>query len=249
MDFSGKTVLVTGSSRGIGKATALKLASLGADVVVNGTKMETAKVIADEIKSMGRESLAIQADVSNARQVKSMFDSVIKKFGKIDILVNNAGIVTQGPFLSMEEKQWDKLISIDLKGVFLCSKEAAKHMVKEKYGRIVNIASVAGIMGFQGLAHYCSAKAAVINFTKEISLELAPQGISVNAIAPGAIETDMTKAIKSDPQMVKGIMSQIPLGRFGKPEEIAAAVVFLASDEASYVTGTTLVVDGGWTSG
>ena len=241
--------IVTGSSRGMGKATALKLASLGAEVVINGTKLETAKIVSDEIKSIGRESIAIQADVSNSKQVKTMFDSVIRKFGKIDILVNNAGIVTMGPFVEMEEKQWDKLISIDLKGVFLCSREAAKHMIKEKYGRIVNIASVAGIMGFAGLAHYCSAKAAVINFTKEISMELAPHGINVNAVAPGAIDTDMTKDIKNNDQMVKAMITRIPIGRFGRPEEIAAAVVFLASDEASYVTGTTLVVDGGWTNG
>lgn len=249
MNFSGKVVLVTGSSRGIGRATALKLASLGADVVVNGTKLDAVKTVSKEIESMGRKSIAVAADVSNHRHVGSMINSVIKKFGKIDILVNNAGIVNQGPFLGLEEREWDRLISVDLKGVFLCSKEAAEFMTKQKSGRIVNIASIAGLMAFQGLAHYCSAKAAVINFTKEIALELAPFGINVNAVAPGAIETDMTKSIKDDPATLRAMLSRIPMGRLGKPEEIASAVAFLASDEASYITGATLVVDGGWTAG
>ncbi len=249
MDMSGKVALVTGSSRGIGRAIALKLANLGADVVVNGTKLESVKTVSKEIESLGRKSFAVQADVSNSRQVKNMFYSAIKKFGKIDILVNNAGIVNQGSILRLGEKQWDKLISVDLKGVFLCSKEAAEHMSEQKYGKIVNIASVAGLMAFQGLAHYCSAKAAVISFTKEIALELAPLGINVNAIAPGAIETDMTKDIKNNSEALKAMLSRIPMRRLGKPEEIASAVAFLASNEASYITGATLVVDGGWTTG
>ncbi|MBI2085600.1 MAG: 3-oxoacyl-ACP reductase FabG [Candidatus Aenigmarchaeota archaeon] len=249
MNFSGKVALVTGSSRGIGRAIALKLAELGADVIVNSTKLESAKTVSKEIESMGRDSFAVQADVSNGRQVRDMLDSAIKKFDKVDILVNNAGIVNQGSLLNLEEKQWDKLISVDLKGVFLCSKGAAKYMAEQKYGKIVNIASVAGLMSFQGLAHYCSAKAAVISFTKEIALELAPLGINVNAIAPGAIETDMTKDIKNNPDALNAVLSRIPMGRLGKPEEIASAAAFLVSDEASYITGATLVVDGGWTTG
>ncbi len=248
MNFSGKVAVVTGSSRGIGRAVALKLAELGANVVVNGTKLDGAKKVAHEIEALGRDAIAVAADVSNYQNVKKMFDSAIKEFGSADILVNNAGIVSQGPFLKMDEGQWDRLIDVDLKGVFLCSREAANHMTRQKYGKIVNIASIAGMMGFSGLAHYCSAKAAVISFTREISIELAPHGINVNAVAPGAIETDMTKGIMEHPESLKAVVNRIPMGRLGRPDEIAAAVAFLASDEASYINGATLVVDGGWTT-
>ncbi|HIK00241.1 TPA: 3-oxoacyl-ACP reductase FabG [archaeon] len=249
MKLKGKVAIVTGSTRGIGKAIAIRFAKEGARVVVNGVSdIKKCDDVVKEIKKFSGEAISILADVSKKADVEKMISETVKKFGRIDIIVNNAGILDMSDFLSLTEEHWDRILAVDLKGTFLCMQAAAKQMIKQgKNGKIVNISSIAGFVGFTRLAHYCAAKAGVIELTKEVAIELAPHKINVNAIAPGAIETDMTKDILADPQALKGFLGLIPLGRIGKPEDIASAALFLASDDANYVTGATLIVDGGWT--
>jgi len=251
--LEGKKALVTGASRGIGKAIALALAKQGADVGVNfRSSVSEATITAEEIKKLGRESLIVQADVSKKEQVDNMVRQVVAKFGRIDILVNNAGVVAFKPFDQMTEGEWDEVINVNLKGQFLCIKAVAPHMEKAGKGRIINLASVAsgGVgVGFPNLAHYCASKGGVVALTEELALELSPKGINVNAIAPGAIDTDMTQSIKENPEVLKATLGRIPKGRLGKPEDIAVMAVFLASDEADYCTGTVFYVDGGWLAG
>lgn len=246
--FKDKVAVVTGSTRGIGKAVALAFASAGANVVICGRDLKKAQEAANEAKKYGSgRCVAFKCDVSRSGDVKNMIEAAVAEFGKIDILVNNAGVVDIGSLTELSEGSWDRTIDVDLKGVFLCSQAVAKHMIKRKYGKIVNIASIAGLVGFLGAPHYCAAKGGVVNLTKEMALELAGFGVNVNAIAPGVIETDMTKSMLSDEKAKQQLLANIPLKRIGKPEDIANAVLFLASDNASYITGTTLVVDGGWT--
>ncbi len=246
--FKDKVAVVTGSTRGIGKAVALAFASAGANVVICGRDLKKAQEAANEAKKYGSgRCVAFKCDVSRSGDVKNMIEAAVAEFGKIDILVNNAGVVDIGSLTELSEGSWDRTIDVDLKGVFLCSQAVAKHMIKRKYGKIVNIASIAGLVGFLGTPHYCAAKGGVVNLTKEMALELARFGVNVNAIAPGFIETDMTKGMLSDEKAKQQLLAKIPLKRIGKPEDIANAVLFLASDNASYITGTTLVVDGGWT--
>ncbi len=247
MRLEGKTVVVTGSSRGIGRAIAIKAAEEGANVVVNSRKKKSADKVAKEIKDMGGNAIGVKADVSKSNDIKKLIKKTVDEFGKLDVLVNNAGIIKYSSFIELKEKDWDKLMDVDLKGVFLCSQEAAKQMIKQgDGGNIVNISSIAGFIGFMNLPHYCTAKAGVIELTKQMALELAPHKINVNCVGPGAIKTDMTKNIEDSEKELKKILSRIPLGRMGEPDEIANVVVFLASDEASYVTGETVFVDGGW---
>ncbi len=249
MRFKGKKAIVTGSARGIGRAIALQLAQEGADVAINSRHLEDCKKIVKEIEALGRKAIAVECDVSKYRNVNKMVEKAVKAFGRIDVLVNNAGIVHFDPVTKMTEKEWNAILDVNLRGNFLCSQAVVKHMIAKKIrGNIVNIASIAGKVGFPQLAHYCASKGAIIELTKEMAIELAPNGIRVNAVAPGVIETDMTKDLLADPASAKRFVSAIPLGRPGKPEEIAKAVAFLASDDASYVTGHTLVVDGGWVS-
>ncbi|MCL4382466.1 MAG: 3-oxoacyl-ACP reductase FabG [Patescibacteria group bacterium] len=253
-DLSGKKVLVTGGSRGIGRGICLAMAKVGADVAVNYAASENeAEQVIQEIKKMGRQAITIRADVSQKKEVEFMVDEVTKQFSKIDILVNNAGILSYAPFLEMTEETWDKMIAVNLKGQFLVAQAAAKQMVKQgKGGRIINIASIASGQigtGFPNLAHYCATKGGIIAMTEAMALELSPQKINVNAIAPGVIETDMTKTITMDEKAKQGMLLRIPKGRMGKPEDIAAMAVFLASDEADYCTGATFYVDGGWLAG
>jgi 3-oxoacyl-[acyl-carrier protein] reductase len=245
-----KKALVTGSSRGIGKGIALAFAKQGADVAVNyhSSEQKALKVV-EEIKSMGVSSFAVGADVSKQEEVKTMVEKVVSEFGGIDILVNNAGIVVFKPFSDMEEADWDQVLDTNLKGQFFCIKAVAPYMEKQGKGRIINLASIAsgGVgVGFLNLAHYCASKGGVVALTEELALELTPKGININAIAPGAIDTDMSSSIKNDPQSLKGVLTRIPKGRLGKPEDIAAMAVFLASDEADYCTGAVFYVDGGW---
>ena len=237
-----KVALVTGASRGIGKATALALVSQGAKVVVNYARSsEAAKAIVQEITAAGGEAIALQADVSQAEQVDNLIKQTLDKFGRIDVLVNNAGITKDTLLLRMKPEQWQAVIDLNLTGVFLCTKAVSKTMLKQRSGRIVNIASVAGQMGNPGQANYSAAKAGVIGFTKTVAKELANRGITVNAVAPGFIETDMTQDLKSDK-----IIDFIPLGRYGKPEEVAGTIRFLAADPAAaYITGQVFNVDGG----
>jgi len=245
MDLKDRVALVTGGGRGIGRAVALKLAAAGASVVVNDISEETAGAVADEVKALGRPSLAIAADVSSATDVTRLIETAIEKFGQIDILVNNAGIARDQLLLRMSEEDWDRVINIDLKSVFLCTKAALRHMLKARKGRIINMASIVGLVGNPGQANYASAKAGVIGFTRSIAKEVASRSITVNAIAPGFIDTDMTKGLAEKQR--QELMSSIPLGRLGTPEDVADAVAFLASDAAAYITGQVLAVDGGMT--
>ena len=249
INLKGRVAIVTGSTRGIGKGIALRFAREGAKVIVNGVSdIKKCDAVVAEIKKAGGEAFSVLADVSNAKDTQKLIQEAVKKFGRVDILVNSAGILHAQDFLDLKEEDWDRILDVDLKGTFLCTQAAAKQMIKQgQGGKIVNIASIAGLIGYAGIAHYCSAKAAVIELTKVSAIELAKHKINVNAIAPGAIETDMTKGMLASPEALKGFLAQIPLGRIGKPEDIAGAALYLASDNASYVTGTTLVVDGGWT--
>ncbi|HIR28170.1 MAG TPA: 3-oxoacyl-[acyl-carrier-protein] reductase [Candidatus Choladousia intestinigallinarum] len=242
--LENKTALVTGAGRGIGRAIALALAECGADVAVNysGSK-EQAEETVRQIIEMGRKAVAIQADVSEEADCVRMFAQAEEALGPVDILVNNAGITRDGLAVRMSGEDFEKVLDVNLKGAFYCMKLAAKGMMKRRYGRIVSISSISGVKGNPGQINYCAAKAGIIGMTKSLARELAPRGITVNAIAPGYIESDMTAVL---PDKVKeSVLSQVPLGRMGKPEDIAQAAVFLASDQASYITGQTLLVDGG----
>lgn len=239
-----KAALVTGASRGIGKAIALELARQGADVAVNyAGSADRAEEVVKEIESLGGKAIAIQGDVANSKRVAEMVQETIQAFGRLDILVNNAGITRDTLLMRMKEEDWDAVIQTNLKGVFLTTKAVTRQMMKQRSGRIINISSVVGLAGNAGQANYVAAKAGVIGLTKTTARELAPRGITVNAVAPGFIETDMTGAL---PEGVAGeMLGQIPLGRFGAPEDVAKLVCFLASDDAAYMTGQTLNVDGG----
>jgi 3-oxoacyl-[acyl-carrier protein] reductase len=241
--LQGQVAIVTGASRGIGRSVALALAAEGANVVVNYASSNTAadKVVAD-INAMGSNAVALQADVSKADQVDALFSAVMEKWGRVDVLVNNAGITRDTLLLRMKPEDWQAVIDLNLTGVFLCTRAASKIMLKQRSGRIVNITSVAGQMGNPGQANYSAAKAGVIGFTKTVAKELASRGVTVNAVAPGFIATDMTSGLNNTEEIVKFI----PLGRYGQPEEVAGLVKFLAADPAAaYITGQTMNVDGG----
>jgi len=242
--LEGKKVLVTGASRGIGREIALELARLGADVAVNYAGSEAkANEVVDQIKALGREAMAIQCDVANSESVAEMVKATIEQFGRLDILVNNAGITRDNLLMRMKESEWDDVINTNLKGVFLCTKAVTRQMMKQRSGRIINIASIVGVSGNAGQANYVAAKAGVIGLTKTSAKELAPRGITVNAIAPGFISTDMTDELTEEIQ--QAMLQQIPLARFGDPKDIASVAAFLASDASRYMTGQTLHVDGG----
>lgn len=239
-----KTAVVTGASRGIGRAIALKLAQDGANVVVNysGSQAKAEEVVA-EIKALGQQAIAVQANVADADEVKALMGAAMDAFGSIDILVNNAGITRDNLLMRMKEDEWDSVMATNLKGVFLCTKAVARQMMKQRAGRIINVASIVGVAGNAGQANYVAAKAGVIGLTKTTAKELAARNILVNAVAPGFIATDMTDEL---PQDVKDAMlTQIPLAKLGQPEDVANVVAFLASDGANYMTGQTLHIDGG----
>ncbi|MDP3244712.1 MAG: SDR family NAD(P)-dependent oxidoreductase [bacterium] len=248
-DLKDKIALVTGARRGMGKSHAIALASQGAKVVITDIDEKECQAVADEIKLKGGEAIAFKLDVSNKAEVDAVFDEVLKQFGRLDILVNNAGIFQPKPALEITEEDWDKMIDIDLKGEFLCAQRAAKEMAKNKWGRIINIASIAsgGVgVGITGGCHYTAAKGGVIGMTETMAVEWAPLGINVNAIGPGAIDTPMISSAQIPEEAMKQMMAGVPLKRVGRSEEVSAMVVFLASEEASYVTGATFYVDGGW---
>ena len=251
-NLKDKVAIVTGARRGMGRTHAIALAKAGAKVIVSDISLEDCEKVAEEIRKTGGEALAIKCDVSKKAEVDKMVAETIKKWGKLDILVNNAGIVEYKPFLDMEEKDWNKVININLKGYFLCAQAVAKEMVKNKSGIIVNIASVAmgqvGI-GFPMLSHYCASKGGIIALTEAMALELAPYNIRVNAVAPGWIDTPMASSVDMDEKSKQASLARIPLKRPGKPEEVSELVLFLASDGSSYMTGSTVVVDGGWLAG
>lgn len=241
--FEGKTAVVTGGSRGIGKAICLKLAEEGANLLLCDINMEAAKDTAYECEEYGVKAIAFCCDVSDEEQVKAMMDEVSEKLGRIDILVNNAGITKDGLSMKMSEADFDDVIRINLKGTFLCMKAVSRIMMKQKYGRIINISSVVGIRGNAGQINYSASKAGIIGMTKSMARELASRGVTVNAVAPGFIDTDMTAAMNDAAKTAA--LSTIPMGCMGTSEDIAKAVVFLGSDDAGYITGHVLAVDGG----
>jgi len=244
MLLDNQVALVTGASRGIGRAIAIELAKAGAKVMINyAGNHAAAQEVLTIIQNNGGQAAIVQADISDMAAVEAMVKQTVDTFGRIDILVNNAGITRDNLLARMKPEDWDAVINTNLKGVFNTTKVVAKQMMKQRYGRIINMASVVGIIGNAGQANYAAAKAGVIGFTKSLAKELAARGITVNAVAPGFIDTDMTAVL---PEQVKNqMLANIPLGRFGTPEDVAGAVLFLASDAAKYITGQTLNVDGG----
>ncbi len=240
--LEGQTAVVTGASRGIGKAIAISLAKEGAEVIVNySSSLENANKVVSEINSFGGKAYPLQADISNENSVNEFIKTVLDKNTKIDVLVNNAGITKDGLLMRMKTDDWQKVLDLNLSGVFYCTRAVSRQMLKQRKGRIINITSVVGLIGNPGQANYSAAKAGVVGLTQTAAKEFAIRGITVNAVAPGFISTDMTKDLNSE-----GILSAIPLGRFGEPEDVAGAVRFLAADpSAAYITGQTIQVDGG----
>jgi len=244
MELSERVAIVTGGGRGIGRAIALKLAEVGATVVINDVgDSKPAEGVAEEIREMGRESLVVLADVSQSTEVASLVNDTVEKYGKIDILVNNAGITRDQLIMRMSDDEWDKVLGINLKGVFVCSKAVLRPMMKQRWGRIISISSIVGLIGNPGQANYASAKAGIIGLTRTIAKEVASRGITANAIAPGFIDTPMTQQLPEERK--QELMNQVPLGFLGTPRDVAEVVAFLASEEARYITGQVVTVDGG----
>lgn len=247
LNLSGKTAIVTGSSSGIGRGAAVMLAKAGVNVVLAARRFEKLQEVAAEIEKLGQKALPIQVDVTKKEDIQKMVAETVKNFGKIDILFNNAGVLDYKNFIDIDDESWNKVLNVNLRGYLWVSQAVAKEMIKNKHGKIINTASIAGLAAFPQITVYNTSKAAVIMLTKSMASELGPMGINVNAIAPGAIETEMTQDMLKDPKTAQGFVAKIPVGRIGKPEDIGGAVLFLASDLSNYVTGETLVVDGGWT--
>jgi len=243
MTLSGKIALVTGAAQGIGRDIALGLAADGAEVAICDVNLEAAQKTAGDIEAMGRKSLALKANVASSADVTAMIDQVVEKFGRIDILVNNAGITRDGLILRMKDEDWDLVLSINLKGAFLCTKSALKYMSKQRSGTIINIASIVGAMGNAGQANYVASKAGLIGLTKTIAREYSNRNVTANAVAPGFIDTAMTQALSE--QVRTDLAKQIPLGRLGSSGDVANAVRFLASPAAAYITGQVIHVNGG----
>jgi len=249
MDLKNKVAIITGARRGMGRSHALTLAKAEAKVVVADISQEDCQKVVEEIKKAGGEAIAVKCDVAKKEEADNMVKAAVEKWGKVDILVNNAGICQFKPFLELTEEEWDRTLDINLKGYFLCAQAAAKEMVKQKSGVIINIASVAmgqqGI-GFPNIVHYCASKGGIVGMTEALAVELAPFNIRVNAIAPGMIETPMIDPVKQDSKTMEAMLARVPMHRVGKPEEVSNLVLFLASNESSYMTGSTVIIDGGW---
>jgi 3-oxoacyl-[acyl-carrier protein] reductase len=244
MILLGKTAVVTGGSRGIGRAIVLKLAEMGANIVVNyASAPQKAEEVVALVKEMGREAIAIQANVSDSDAIQKMMQAVEEKFSTIDILINNAGITKDTLLMKMKDEDWDQVMEINLKGTFNCTKAVTRKMMKQRSGKIVNLASVVGVMGNAGQANYAASKAGIIGFTKSVAKELATRGINVNAVAPGFIQTEMTDVLSDE--VKDAMMGNIPMKQLGTPEDVANVVAFLCSDDAKYITGQVLHVDGG----
>jgi 3-oxoacyl-[acyl-carrier protein] reductase len=243
MRLTGKIALVTGASRGIGKAIALRLAQDGAKLAINNLDIETAETVAAEIKALGGMALAVAGDVSSTDEVKNMVETIISTYGSIDILVNNAGITRDQLLLRMADDDWDRVLAVNLKGVFLCTKAVLKYMLKARWGRIINMSSIVGFTGNAGQSNYAASKAGIIGFTRSVAREVASRGITVNAVAPGFIETDMTARLSEKQR--QDIASRIPLGFLGTPEDVASVAAFLAGEDSRYITGQVISVDGG----
>lgn len=246
-NLESKTAIVTGASRGLGKAMAQGLAEAGANVAVSDIS-DCSKTVA-EIKKSGQKAIALKTDVSKKSDIKKMVEKTIKEFGKIDILVNNAGIFRTAPAEKIKEEDWDKIMAVNLKGEFLCAQEAGKQMIKQKSGKIVNIASVAGLSAFAGSAAYNASKAGIILLTKTLAVEWGKYNIQANAVCPGSFATEMTKDFLKDKDFMQMIKTRTALARYGEPRELIGTVVYLSSKASDYVTGHALTVDGGWTAG
>jgi 2-deoxy-D-gluconate 3-dehydrogenase len=250
MRVSGKTALVTGAGSGLGRSIALALAEAGADVAVTELpgRIENARVVAASIRAMGRNALVVKLDVTSVKNIQRAVDAVVKGFSRIDILVNNAGINVPKQALDVTEDDWDRILDVNLKGVFFCAQAVGREMVRRGSGKIINIASQNGVVGYYDRAAYCSSKAGVVNLTRVLAIEWAEHQINVNAVAPTFVLTPLTEKMFANPSFSNEIHRRIPLGRLGKPEDIVGAVVFLASPAADLITGHTLLVDGGWTA-
>ena len=243
LSLEGKVALITGGARGIGKEIAILFAKEGANIAICDVNLEQAEQVAQEIQGLGRSSVAFKADVTSLVDVQNMVDKILDKFTKLDILINNAGITRDNLILRMSEEDWDKVLAVNLKGCFVCTKVASKVMIKQRFGKIINLASIIGIMGNVGQANYAASKAGIIGLTKSVAKELALRNICVNAVAPGFIKTEMTARLPQDIQ--KKILSTIPLGRFGESLDVANLVLFLSSESSSYITGQVIQIDGG----
>ncbi len=243
IDLTGKSALITGSGRGIGKEIAITLAKAGANIGISDIDMETAEATAKEIAELGVKTIALKANVASEEEVKAMFKSFLEEMGSVDILVNNAGITKDGLIMRMKEGDWDAVLNVNLKSAFLCCKAASRPMLKQKGGKIINIASISGEIGLPGQANYSASKAGMIGLTKSLAKELAAKSITVNAVAPGFIRTAMTDKLSEE--VVKGYEDAIPMNQLGNPSDIANGVLFLASELSSYVTGQVLSINGG----
>ncbi|RLB06280.1 MAG: 3-oxoacyl-ACP reductase [Deltaproteobacteria bacterium] len=244
MDLKGKRAVVTGAGQGIGRAIALKLAQRGADLIVDDINPQTVKRTAQEVQALGTKAFAVVADVSQRADVEEIVKVALRELGGVDILVNNAGIARSALLLRLKDEQWDEVLNVNLKGIFYCTQLVAPQMIKQRYGKIINISSIYGRIGTIGDANYAASKAGIVGFTKSVARELARYNINVNAIMPGLIDTPLLRGIPD--KYLQPMIEDVPLGRVGKPEDIANVVAFLASDDASYMTGAILEVTGGW---